>query len=140
MKSFFVCLESRGVTGATRGNEILKLKKIIAYRDTPYVILPVRVRSPKGNSILPPYSPEDKEGVTLKEGGTLDVTLGTPVTPDDNYFHSFFEERAGIYQFEAGHLGEEAERLAYKDVLLHFVREKYPVVIAEFNQCIRREI
>lgn len=140
MKSFFVCLESRGVTGATRGNEILKSKEIIAYRDIPYVIFSARVRSPKGNSMLPPYPPENKEGVTPKEGGTLDVTLGTPVTSDNNYLRSFFEERAGIYQFEAGHLGEEAERLAYKDVLLHFVREKYPVVIAEFNQYIRREI
>jgi hypothetical protein len=55
---------------------------------------------------------------------------GTPNHEESRYF---YEERAAIYQYEAGYTQEEAERLAYQETLLLFLSHCYASIHAEFE-------
>lgn len=65
----------------------------------------------------PPYGSFDSS-----HGAHFQKTKGAKVSPRDTaaeFDHEFYEERAGILEFDAGFPRHEAERLAYLEVIHH---------------------
>jgi hypothetical protein len=60
----------------------------------------------------------DKAGVVaLLRAANRNASAAKPATPPDSYWRDWYQERAAIRQFDAGYRREDAERLAFGEVV-----------------------
>lgn len=88
------------------------------------------------HKMLHPVTPLQNEGVTsnTKEIGTLHPLH--LVTPQNEELLYFYNERAGIIEFEGKINRNEAERLAFKEGLNLFFTKNYPEILEQFESLI----
>jgi|GEM_PF-4340856 len=86
----------------------------------------------EGRSVTP-VTLDDNMAVTSETTETDYCTLVTSVTPDNPYIN-FFEERAGIAEFDGCQSQIEAELIAYKDTLSEWAYNN-PLVGYEITNC-----
>ena len=96
-----------------------------------------------------PVTDMPKPDLTPKAAQTQGCTSVTPVTaknitattahllPASDWL-DFYEQRAAIYEYEAGLPRIEAERLAYQDVALEYLQAKHPALLQELRSTIHQ--
>ena len=139
MRDYFAALFSDEVTGVTKRNTFLKSNEIAAIEDHGLVTPQNHLRCNRCNmthKMLHPVTPLQNEGVTsnTKEIGTLHPLH--LVTPQNEELLYFYNERAGIIEFEGKINRNEAERLAFKEGLNLFFTKNYPEILEQFESLI----
>ena len=143
MSSYFDFLKKRGGNGGNTGNESSNSRHINGFNGG--YVLPDQQMPPvtSGNtgiekSFLLPAIPTPKEAVvTVEPNVGADVTAVPGVTTqNDKDINYLYQERAGIFQYDAGLPKAEAERLAYQETLLTYMEETYPKIVATFQNII----
>jgi hypothetical protein len=128
-----------GVPSVPRGKESLSTKDTEGTQQQEHNNLESVPGVPSNNKSVPQkannsnvFSPigtqEHKEHQQNKKVATL------------QYFTDFFEERAAIYQFDAGCSQSDAERLAHLDTLEELMEYGSPEMLAQFETVISKPI
>ncbi len=112
MRDYFSNLILEGVTGGTRGYTASETSNTATCSpSTPVTSSAFLGVTPCYKSFVYPHvTPENSSGVTLNPSKLAVLPLVTPVTYENDRYK--IEERAAIYQYDAGYSKEDAEALA----------------------------
>jgi len=141
MKAYFSDLFPKSVRGVTRGEGLSNSRGTKEDKDI-LGLIPKYDQKGEGcekeEMTLPPSPLKEIERVSLKVSDTAGSHLSHLITPYNKEDLKYvFEERAAIYQFEAGHSKEEAENLALKDVLVAYLKAYYPEIGLAFEEAMK---
>jgi hypothetical protein len=117
-RNYFAGIKILGETGVTRGDNFSEYNNNSKLDRGAAVSPDNNAKGDRGdnsNSLSPLVTPYRNEGETPEALKCNDSNMSPPVAPDYLYLREFYNERAAIYEFDAGNNREAAELLALED-------------------------
>jgi hypothetical protein len=118
MRTYFDFIKLEPVTPVATGNKQQNKADINPLSMAAHVTDRLTINGNTGNtsSSLPPVTTQNDVPVTLTHRENNAATTVTDVTDQNSELCYLYNERAAIYQYEAGYAQEEAERLASLEI------------------------